>query len=212
MTTQPNQPEHKREHWGVRTLRWLGATLPAFGGLFAFALMVCLFLVAFWFITQALFNEFPSTWRYPAEQASMSPRTNNVGGVISASSRPQADQSAQITVRVLHGVELLLLAPLPLLVFLSLARYVRSFLQSDGQANCNDTLSGCGTQLHRVKTLVVALMTASVATDLLRRAIEDVSLPAAAAEGLVMLLLGSYWFALEKVCQPHCKKRASDQQ
>jgi hypothetical protein len=105
-----------------------------------------------------------------------------------------------------------LLEPLPFLVFLSLARYVQSFLQSDGQANSNDTLSGCGTQLHRVKTLVVALMTASVATDLLRRAIEDVSLLAAAAEGLVMLLLGSYWFALEKVCQPHCKKSASDQQ
>jgi len=175
----------------------------------AFVLMICLFLVAFWFITQAVLDARPASW---TGSAARTPTSTNASSLLPTadSSGPQPDHSAHIMVRVLHGVELLFLAPLPFLVFLSLARYVQSFLKSDGQASSQDRLSGCGSQLHSVKTLVVSLMTASIATDLLRRAIENVSLPSAAAEGLVMLLLGSYWLGLELVCKPRCLPTATN--
>ena len=146
--------------------------------------MVLLFVAAFWFIIAALLGAFSASYHGPT------------------SSMPHND-SGRTTVHVLHGVELLFVAPLPFLVFLSLARYVRVFIQSGASHGSGHELAACESQLHRVKTLVVALMTASIATDLLRRAIENVSLSEAAAEGLIMLLLGGYWFALEKVTVRH---------
>jgi hypothetical protein len=192
----------KVEHWGIRVLRMLSETLPGVGALVAYVLMVCLFVVAFWFIIQALVYALSPSWVYPIEQAAPTLHTETGIDEGDDASDGHVSKSALLTINVLHGIELLFIAPLPFLVFLSLSRYVESVVTSDAKS-ANESLVNCEGQLHRVKTLVVGLMTASVATDLLRRAIENVSLPAAAAESLIMLVLGSFWFVLERASTRH---------
>jgi len=110
-----------------------------------------------------------------------------------------------VIVSVLHGLEFFFLAPLPFLVLLSLARFFRSFLNPNEVSNDE---SKCDHQLHRVKALVVNLMIASVATDLLGRSLQGVTIETALGESLVMLLLGAYWFSLELVCSRHARSAA----
>jgi hypothetical protein len=177
--------DSRDEHRIVRILRLIGSGLLSVGSVLACMLMVCLFVVGFLLILKAFWGNRDAWWGI---------------GPASPSHSSISPDSRQITVAVLHGLEFFFLAPLPALVFLSLARFFRSFQTSDNAENSRNDESRCAHQLHRVKALVISLMIASIATDLLGKALQGISLEMAIAESLVMLLLGAYWFSLEKVC------------
>jgi hypothetical protein len=200
-------PDQPVDHWAVRIAVDAVEWLPAFGGTLAFGVMVALFVVGFWAVIQPLRFAPPFGHRTAAPaitkaDASAAPMINDKSAPI-VSAMPVAKnegvaESVQITIHILEGVELLLLAPLPFLVFVSLSRYVRDFIQTDLSAIAALPPHTSGAEFHEIKVLIVSLMTASVATDLMRRAFNSIDLNVALAEGLVMLLLGLYWWALAR--------------
>jgi uncharacterized protein YacL len=98
----------------------------------------------------------------------------------------------------IRGIELLLLAPLAFLVLLSLARYIDSSRKStvDERTRCD---------LLRVKALSVGLLIAVVAADLVGKILshDGLSYTAAVSESLVIVVLGAYFFILEKLAREH---------
>jgi len=184
MTSQQQvEGESSREHPTVRRLRQFGNSLLGLGGVFSCVLMGALFVVGFLVIWTSLWSA-RSAW---------------LGLPLSA------DRSGSLTtdlphtiVGVLHGLEFFFLAPLPALVFLSLAGYFKRFQQmSRGPDDGGESASLH--QLHRVKALIVNLMIASLATDLLGKVTQGIAVQAILAESLVVLLLGVYWMCLERL-------------
>lgn len=179
-------PPAKPKNAFAAALIGLGIKLLVIGSVIACLLMLVLFATGFALIANALWSH----------------RAGFFGATDAAAHAAGTSASNLALVEGLHGLEFLFFAPLPYLVFKSLARYFQSFLKSETlavDADANEMLSSV--RLHRVKALVLGLMTAAVATDLLSRAMQGVSLAAAAAEALVMVVLGSYWFILDQSCR-----------
>jgi hypothetical protein len=169
------------EHRFVIGLRKFGTVLLGLGSALACVLMICLFLVGFCLIFKAVW-----TTRY-----SWSP--------ISTEGSHLTDPGNAI-VKVLHGLEFFFLAPLPALVFFSLARFFKSFQSVNRSSRNFADESASAHQLHRIKAFVVSLMTASVATDLLGKTFQGISWQTVIAESTVLVLLGVYWFTLHRIC------------
>jgi hypothetical protein len=187
--TSPN------EHPEVSRLRRLGKGLLGFGVLLACGLMFCLFAVGYWLIVDAIWTN-RSAWLGFAAPAT-------AGG-------SSVGDSRQVTIGVLHGLEVFFLAPLPALVFLSVADYFKYFHASDKGTNDRGHESASLQTLHRVEGLVVNLMIASIATDLVGKVLQGVSLGSVAAEASVVLLLGLYWVALELVSSSKARRDHSE--
>ena len=96
--------------------------------------------------------------------------------------------------RVIEGVELLLLAPLAYIVLVNLARYVHTWMIRKSDEKAKASLLG-------VKALVVGLLIAMIATDLVGKVLSDNGLDPTSAifESLVIGVLIIYCFELEWV-------------
>jgi hypothetical protein len=95
--------------------------------------------------------------------------------------------------QVVKGIELLFLAPLAFIVVLGVRRYLKDkffHVRSKGHGNL---------LLLEAKALVVSLLMAVVATDLISKilSVGGLTYEAAITESLVIIVLGAYYFALE---------------
>jgi cytochrome c biogenesis protein CcdA len=105
--------------------------------------------------------------------------------------------SAAVITQVIHGVEILLLAPVAYLVFVALGKYLRRPV--------DDTDSE---QAHRelldVKAFITGLLFAIVATDTVGKALQSkLVYESAIASTLLMAVIGSFFVALEKFRAVH---------
>ncbi len=100
--------------------------------------------------------------------------------------------SEQPAHQVIRGVELLLLAPLAFLVLVNLARYVKAWMDKEDDERAKADLLG-------IKALVVGLLIAMVATDLVGKILSEDGLDRSSAlfESLVIGVLTVYCFGLE---------------
>ena len=111
------------------------------------------------------------------------------------------DATASPLVYALRGFEYLFLAPLPYLVFHSLIKYVATFRQPGASEDAEH-------QVRRAKSLIVSLMVAVIATDLVSKILGPEGV-VAGAEVLVMaalvgyiLVLGAGWGRVFTARQP----------
>lgn len=98
----------------------------------------------------------------------------------------------------LGGLEFFFLAPLPFLLPLSLARYIRDSREDrDERGSKADLLS--------VKALTTALLIAVLASDLVGEALgpEGLHYEGAVSASIVIAVLGTYFFALEWQARAH---------
>lgn len=172
------------EHLFVIGLRKCGEGLLSLGSVLSCVLMLALFVIGFWLIVQAVVANGRFLIDHPVGHSA--PSTGN--------------DPRHITVAILHGLEFFFLAPLPALVFVSLARFFRSFGVASGAPTSAIDEARCSNRLHRVKALVVGLMAASVASDLLGRSLQGLSLEATIAESIALIVLVLFWYALERSC------------
>jgi uncharacterized protein YacL len=121
--------------------------------------------------------------------------------VAAAASGPSSSERAAH--QVIRGVEILLLAPLAYFVLVNLARYVQTWKSGDDDEKAKSNLLG-------VKALVVGLLIAMVATDLVGKILSEKGLDEQSAllECLVILVLTAYCFGLELIAARVLKTRA----
>src|SRR5690242_11490137 len=108
----------------LRRLAPLASALSNVGAALGSVIMGILFVLGLWIIARAIWWNRTTWWRGPDSAA----------------------DPHHFIVSVLNGIELLFLAPLPALVFLSLGQFVESFGESAHDPGADD-------QLRRVKAL-----------------------------------------------------------
>lgn len=179
-------PEAEQTSWRARLIAKIFESLNdlfyVVGNLIAYLLMIALFTVGFWEIGKGIGIFFG----YPLmpEQAS-------------------SRESAALEMS-LKGLEFLFLAPLTYLTLISLVRYVATtYSQNDHEL--------ARLQLINIKVSIVSLMIAIVATDLVAKILSKNGLTyqATFTEGLVIIILGTYLFCLERLI-PHSPKEGSN--
>lgn len=158
--------------WLVAKMDSLNNFFHVLGGAVAYFLMVALFVVGFWEISKGIYLVFFGSPSVPE-------------GV---SSR----ESAALEIS-LKGLEFLFLAPLTYLTLLSLERYVaKTYNQSDHES--------ARLQLINIKISIISLMIAIIATDLVAKILKNaLTYQATFTEGLVIVILGTYLFCLERL-------------
>ena len=144
------------------------------GLLLAGGLMAVLFVAGFWMFVRAI--------------AKFSWRTHVPEGT-------EADAFA--LVEALRGLEYFFLAPLGYLVFLTLIRYVESTVNTGSDPHADQRSEK---QMVAVKVLIINLLLAIVATDLVSKVLgpKGLSVEAAGTEVFVMSAFAGYFLLLER--------------
>jgi len=109
--------------------------------------------------------------------------------------------SAEVAIRLaLTGLELLFLSPLAFLVVLAIAHDLRDFLSADKHARV-------GRSMAAVESLVISLLIAVIATEMIERLVSHSGPPLSEATGsaLIMLVLVAYLVVRESLHRRHEK-------
>lgn len=135
--------------WLTNGIIAIGWAIYFIGWTLAAVLMVCLGIAGMAEIAGGLSTEFRQNTGPCQDSISLSTASTAIG-------------------QVLEGFEFLLLAPLPLVIIVTVARYVRDFLQLNDHDDQDDQRV-TERRIHNVKVLVISLMISVLATDLVRR-------------------------------------------
>jgi hypothetical protein len=113
-----------------------------------------------------------------------------------------ASSSEYAIVGALQGFEFLLLAPLALVIIVSIGRYLTALVPAHDNV-AQDEHQKAEHQLHRVKILIISLMISIVATDLVKRFVAqpEVSIRALAYGGSLILLLLIYLAVMSQIAR-----------
>jgi hypothetical protein len=107
--------------------------------------------------------------------------------------------------KVIHGLELLLIAPVPFLIFDSLNTYLPRPVVNESDPDKAEILrmqkkERSHANVLRVKGFITGLLIALIATTSVGQALNgSLSLEGAAAAGIIMSILGIYFIALERI-------------
>lgn len=123
-------------------------------------------------------------------------------GAMSYWLHPDSSSAADAIAMALKGLEFLFLAPLGFMVVVSVGQYLRAMVENNGtDATARDgPRANAKAQLLTVKSFVVSLMIAVVATELVSRVLEpgELHTESAFAGTIVIVAFSLYLFVLEK--------------